>query len=315
MTKLIVSFNRYQSNWYIGELYYLFFNFLKTLPNISIEYKDIKDLSLEYPKSNNKYIDIFSIYNLIIINKDTKKTFIHSLSDYAPTMMEDVSGILNFNVAGFACTSNLSKDLYEKYSKKYKIFPSFYILENYSDLNLIEINRNKQIQKINSCYFNGLCYGHRTKYRDLLSENDTFIFKDKSNTSDYRSKEKYYEELNNYKFGLSLDGAAKICYRDLEYFGLGVLCLREPLQIMTRSPLLPNVHYLEFIDNDIKSILYDVDKSKTISKKLEIKLGEIIKSDYSDILINSRKWYEDNCLPENQIKILYTFLLECGIFY
>jgi hypothetical protein len=51
MTKLIVSFNRYQSNWYIGELYYLFFNFLKTLPNISIEYKDIKDLFL-----HNKFI-------------------------------------------------------------------------------------------------------------------------------------------------------------------------------------------------------------------------------------------------------------------
>jgi hypothetical protein len=313
MTKLIVSFDKYQSDWYVGELYYSFFNFLKTLPNISVEYKDIKDLSSEYPQSDKKYIDIFSIYNLIIINKDTKKTFIHSLSDYAPTMMDDVSGILNFDVAGFACTSNLSKDLYEKYSEKYKIFPSFYILENYSDLNLIELNRNKSIQKNNSCYFNGLCYGDRAKYRDLLSENNTFIFRDKSNTSDYRSKEKYYEELNNYKFGLSLNGAAKICYRDLEYFGLGVLCLREPLQIMTRSPLLPNVHYLEFIGGDMKTILYDIDKSKTISKKLETKLEEIIKSDYSDILINARKWYEENCLPENQIKLLYTFLLECGI--
>jgi hypothetical protein len=313
MTKLIVSFDRYQSDWYVGELYYSFFKFLKTLPNISVEYKHIKDLSSEYPQSDDKYIDIFSIYNLIIINQDTKKTFIHSLSDYAPTMMDDVSGILNFKVAGFACTSNLNKDLYEKYSKKYKIFPSFYILENYSDINLIELNRNKQIQKINSCYFNGLCYGDRAKYRDLLSENNTFIFKDKSNTSDYRSKEKYYEELNNYNFGLSLDGAAKICYRDLEYFGLGVLCLREPLQIITRTPLLPNVHYVEFIGDDIKSILYDLDKSKTISKKLETKLEEIIKSDYSDILINARAWYEENCLPENQVKLLYTFLVECGI--
>ena len=137
--------------------------------------------------------------------------------------------------------------------------------------------------------------------------------KDKSNTSDYRSKEKYYEELNNYNFGLSLDGAAKICYRDLEYFGLGVLCLREPLQIITRTPLLPNVHYVEFIGDDIKSILYDLDKSKTISKKLETKLEGIIKSDYSDILMNARKWYEENCLPENQVKLLYTFLVECSI--
>jgi hypothetical protein len=313
MTKLIVSFDKYQSDWYVGELYYSFFNFLKTLPNISVEYKHIKDLSSEYPQSGDKYIDIFSIYNLIIINKDTKKVFIHSLSDYAPTMMDNISGILNFDVAGFACASNLNKDLYEKYSKKYKIFPSFYILENYSDLNLIELNRNNQTQKINSCYFNGLCYGDRGKYRDLLSENSSFIFRDKSSSSDYRPKEKYYEELNNYNFGLSLNGAAKICYRDLEYFGLGVLCLREPLEIMTRTPLLPNVHYIEFIGEDIKSILYDLDKSKTISKKLETKLNEIITNDYSEILVNARKWYEENCLPENQIKMLYTFLVECDI--
>lgn len=310
-----ISFNRYQHNWYVGELYHKFYEYLVDMyGNNNVVYTPMDDLARRFGHTSDAHsLSIFSVYNLIITNKKTNKTFIHSLSDYAPIMMNDNTGILNFDVAGFACTSNLSKDLYEKYGEKYKIFPSFYILENYSDINLIELNRNKQIQKINSCYFNGLCYGDRAKYRDLLSENNTFIFRDKSNTSDYRSKEKYYEELNNYNFGLSLDGAAKICYRDLEYFGLGVLCLREPLQIITRTPLLPNVHYVEFIGDDIKSILYDLDKSKTISKKLETKLEGIIKSDYSDILMNARKWYEENCLPENQVKLLYTFLVECSI--
>ena len=123
-----ISFNRYQHNWYVGELYHKFYEYLVDMyGNNNVVYTSMDDLARRFGHTSDTHsLSIFSIYNLIITNKKTNKTFIHSLSDYAPIMMNDNTGILNFDVAGFACTSNLSKDFYEKYSKKYKIFPSFY---------------------------------------------------------------------------------------------------------------------------------------------------------------------------------------------
>ena len=252
----------------------------------------------------------------IITNKKTNKTFIHSLSDYAPIMMNDNTGILNFDVAGFACTSNLSKDLYEKYGKKYKIFPSFYILENYSDINLIELNRNKQIQKINSCYFNGLCYGIRETYRNILSQSEFFDFRKKDTAEFYKSKELYYNELSSYKNGFNLDGAAKICYRDLEYFGMGTLLFREKLDVLTYEPIIDGQHYVTIIDDDIKSKIHDPSNYDYIINKLENNIKEITENEklVTDIVGEARGYFERNVLPENQVEILFSFLKDFEIF-
>jgi hypothetical protein len=312
MTKLLVSFDKYQNNWYVGELYESFYNYLKSIPNLDVEYKNIKDLSLEYPKIENQYLSIFSIYNLIIINKQTNKTFIHSLSDYAPSMMDDISGIIYFDVAAFSCTSNLTQEIYNRYSPKYKIIPSFYILENYDDINLIEKHNNQSL-KNDKVYFNGLCYGDRGRFKEVLLNNEYFHFNDKRNPNEYRTKNEYYKELSNYKFGLSLNGAAKICYRDIEYFGMGILTLRENLDVLTKNPIIDGVHYITFLDDEIKTILYDVEKTNLLTKKMNDKFNSIINKDYSHIIHNAKNWYLENCTPDNQIIMLKSFLLECGV--
>jgi len=312
--RLEVSFDLYQKNWYVGELYNSFFNFLKEIPGIEVEYLTIKELSEKHNSHQNNYSpSIFNIYNLFVTNKDTNKTFIHSLSDYAPAMMDDNSGITNFDVAAFSCSSNLTNEMFLKYNSKYKIIPSFYILEKWDDFDLIK-KYETNLNKINKCYFNGLCYGDRALYKNIVSNNSFFNFKDKSDSNDYRTKESYYGELSSYNFGFSLDGAAKICYRDLEYFGLGVLCLREKLNILTNDPIVEGIHYIKLIDDDIKSMIYQPNQHNIVNDKLTEKIETIImNNEYKDIINNSKLWFSKNCEPNNQIKLLFSFLQEGGI--
>ena len=309
-----VSFNRYQHDWYVGEIYHLFHEHLVSKYGDDVIYTPISELSQRFDNCDiSSSTSIFSIYNLIVTNKETNKTFIHSLSDYAPAMMDDSSGILNFDVVAFSCTSNLTEDIISRYSTKYNIIPSFYILENLSDVQRIEDNRYYP-DRLNNIYFNGLCYGERDAYRNLLSTNELFLFKNKSNPTDYLNKTSYFNEITKYKFGLSLNGAAKICYRDLEYFGLGILCLREPLIIKTNDPLIDGVHYITLLDDDIRSKLYNSSEHNYIMEKITDKINYINSNDdYIDIINNARKWYENNCLPINQIKQLESFLNDCGI--
>lgn len=310
-----ISFNRYQHNWYVGELYHKFYEYLiDKYGNDSIKFTSMDELAERFGCSTNTHsLSIFSIYNLIVTNKKTNKTFIHSLSDYAPVMMDDNTGILNFDISAFSCSSNLDENTFQKYSSKYKILPSFYILENLTDFDLIEQNK-KSFGGINKAYFNGLCYNEREIYKKILDPNEYFIFKNKSSPSDFLNKTDYFNEISKYNFGLSLNGAAKICYRDVEYFGLGVLCLREPLNVMTKDPIINNVHYITLLDDDIRSKLRFESEYKYINEKITSIINNIINNnDYYDIINNSRKWYENNCLPINQIKILESFLKDCEI--
>lgn len=313
MTDLLVSYDHYQYDWYVGELYKNFVNFLKS-KNISIEYINIKELANKY-NYNYNINSIFSIYNLIITNKKTHKTFIHSLYDGAPAMMDANSGINNFDIIGFSCCSNLTQNIIDKYSSKYNIYPSFYILENFSDMTYIEkyFNNKKNKSKKFKCYFNGLCYGHRGLFKLALHDNQYFEFKDKSNSNDFRQKINYFDDLTNCMFGLSLNGAAKICYRDIEYFGLGVLCLREKLDILTYSPIEENIHYINFIDHEINNLLYS-NKFNELNNLINEKLITIDKNyNINNIINNARNWYINNAMLDSQCTILYKFLQKTGI--
>jgi hypothetical protein len=310
--KLTVSYDLLHSNWYVGELYHRFFNFLEEQGH-TVEYVHIRELAKRYNNLDPGVSCIFSVYNLIITNNNTNKTFIHSFYDGAPCMMDDNSGIKNFNVAAFSCCSNLTQSVYDIYSQKYNIYPSFYILENLTDLNYIEKYKNNT-DRDNTVFFNGLCYGHRERFKIMLQDNLNFVIKDKSVREEFNEKPNYYEELNKHKFGLSLDGAASICYRDIEYFGMGILNLREPLDVLTHEPLIKNVHYISFVDSSLNQLLYDDRNKDDFNKVINEKLHDIIKKDqYKEIIYTSKKWYEKNSKLESQIDIFYSFLQKSEI--
>ena len=69
------------------------------------------------------------------------------------------------------------------------------------------------------------------------------------------------------------------------------------------------------IDNDIKSKIYDDSQIPYIIEKVESRVHEVISSGEAEHIVNeSRGWFERNCLPENQIKIIYSFLEDFEIF-
>lgn len=314
---LRISYTNLYHNWYVGEFYTEFHKKLMTLDNVKVEYVSLSDLSQYYniPSDySNGFPSIFNPYNLIITNKDSSKTFVHSWHDYAPATLIEGSGIEHLNVVKFSCVSRLDESIIKNNKTKITIEPSFYLLENWNEHMLIENNR-LMAKKSNKIFFNGLCYGERSFFKKVLDNSNFFDFKRKD-SPDYKSKEDYYKQMSSYKYGLSLDGAAKICYRDIEYFGMGILSFRERLNVITHEPLLPDVNYIELIDDDIKSKISNHVFETYIIDKLETKVSEIISDNekIQYIINNSRKWYEKNCLPENQINLLLSFLENFSIF-
>lgn len=314
---LLISFTHLYENWYVSELYKLVIEKITKVPGISVEVINSREYAKSFninPDYHNGLPSVLSPMNLIIMNKDNGKTFIHSFHDYAPAIMEPKSGIDNFNVVKFACSSNLTQSHIENFKNTFIVQPSVYILELINEHEYIKSYKNNS--KINEkIYFNGLCYGVREKYRQLLSNDPLFDFR-KKDSEFYRTKHDYYREISEYKYGLSLNGAAKICYRDLEYFGMGVLNLRERMEILTYEPLVEDLHYVNFIDFDIQSKIFNKDYEGYIVNKLKDKFELILdnQTKYNEIVTESRGWFERNCLPENQTDIIFSFLNNFEIF-
>jgi hypothetical protein len=315
---LIAHYNHMYHNWYVGELYKKLLDKISEIEGINLEIRHTNELSshMNIPTDyHNGLPSILSCYNLLIQNKDNGKTFIHSFQDYAPAMLDDRSGISNFDVSMFACASRLDQTFIDTFSHKTIVQPSIYILELLDEHNMIEKNRFNP--KINpKLYFNGLCYGIRETYRNILSQSEFFDFRKKDTAEFYKSKELYYNELSNYKNGFNLDGAAKICYRDLEYFGMGTLLFREKLDVLTYEPIIDGRHYVTIIDDDIKSKIHDPSNYDYIINKLENNIKEIIENEklVTDIVGEARGYFERNVLPENQVEILFSFLKDFEIF-
>jgi hypothetical protein len=307
---LTVSYNHLYHNWYVGEFYVKFTEHLRSIPGVNVNYVHLSEFSKKYncnSEYNNGFPSVFSPFNLIIINEDTGKTFIHSWHDYAPAILINGSGIENFDVVMFSCVSRLDQSIIEEHSNKFIVQPSIYYLENMNDFDFIEKYRTNP-KTIDKVYMNASCHGLRERYIDVFNKSEKFNLK-KKDKGEFLPKDKYYDEMSQYKFGLNLDGAAKICYRDLESFGLSQLLLRENLNVLTYEPLKSGKHYLEIIDDEIKLKINNDSEMPYIIEKIESKIHEIVSNgQYEFIVSESRGWYERNCLPNNQINILYSFL-------
>ena len=311
---IIISYNKYQNNWCVGELYDHFAKIIKFEQDIS--FIPIHELASKYSEPHNirenGYPSIFNIYNLIIYNEEKHTGFILSLSDYSPVLLEHHSALDKLGIKTISFCSNLTSDIIEKH-KHINIIPSFYILENWDDFRIIENIYSCCRPKINKCYFNGSAYGHRASYINNLKANMFFNLKDKGICQNYQNKEEYYNELYRHRYGLSLNGAAKICYRDLECFGLGTLCLREPMDIKTKDQLLPDKHYKLVLDDFIMQNIYDPDKSDQIIENLLHNINNISIEEEKYILNNAREWFVNNANPDKQISFIRQCLLENNI--
>lgn len=315
MEKLIISYDQGYNNWYVSEFYRYFHGKLLENTNIKIEFVPLRELSVRFNKDfYNQGSTIFNWYNLVIYNPKNDKMFIHSWYDYATEILK-YSVENNFNVVKFSCVSNLTDEIIEKYKDSIVVQPSVYYVENWNDINLIN-NTPKSEIKSNKSYFNGWNHGLRENILNSLSHNDFFNIRTKNNPEHFRQKIDYYSELSKHNFGLSLNGAANICYRDLELFGLEVLNLRQPLKCKTYNPIVKDVHYLEFIGDDI---IQKILQKENIDNLINDKVNELIEfqstKEYDNMIGESKNWFLENCLPNKQFDIILSFFDSFDIFF
>ena len=142
---LLVSYDLFYHNWYVGEFYKRFTEKLTSIEGINVEVESPNVLASKHNLKtdyNNGLPSVFSPYNLIIQNKDNNKTFIHSWNDFAPAILDKGSGIEIFDVVKFACVSRLDQSYVDNARDGIIVQPSVYLLENWDEHSFIEENRH-----------------------------------------------------------------------------------------------------------------------------------------------------------------------------
>jgi hypothetical protein len=123
----------------------------------------------------------------------------------------------------------------------------------------------------------------------------------------------YVNFLRQYRCGLSLNGQAEICNRDIEYMALGIPILRPLLKhTETHTSLVPNVHYIAFDYERHPSYVsayfgaptdHDL---KPVSDALVARWEEV-KTDYEFLEYvgqTARNWYLENGKNEQHVQLL-----------
>jgi len=116
------------------------------------------------------------------------------------------------------------------------------------------------------------------------------------------SPQTYFNDLINYKIGLSVAGRGELCYRDIEYMALGIPFLRFQYNSELSPNLIPNFHYIS-IDRPedlIKDRLGNIQHAKMIEDRfLEVKDDK----DFLDFISkNAREYYTTYLNRGNNVK-------------
>lgn len=139
-----------------------------------------------------------------------------------------------------------------------------------------------------SLLFRGFLYAERKLMQTLRPD----LFSEERKTI-----REYFDELNNTKISLSLNGAGEICNRDMEILCSGSVLLRPELTQKFHNPLIPNVHYIS---------VEKVSDGKT-QLELLLKKYEEIKDNFdflNTIGNNGLRWFEQNGSMEANVELL-----------
>lgn len=191
--------------------------------------------------------------------------------------------------------SHVGDTFIEKYSPWIYFPSSTNNLENYYE-------KRKTIDNfIDKMYFRGTS----------ISDRPIITHIDKNYITDYHpigDQSEYFDDLINYKIGLSVAGRGELCYRDIEYMALGIPFLRFEYISELNPNLIPNFHYISIDrpDNLLIDRLGDFSHAKLIEKKfLEIK-DDV---DFLNFISKNAKNYFDMYLKtDNNVKYTLNLL-------
>ena len=311
-SNLVISYSLGYHDWYVSEFYKFLHSKFEEKYRIKFKFIPIEEFGKKYGVLERTHIfTAFDWYNLIIYNPKTEKYFMPSCHDHSVEALHD--GLhRGLDITKFSCVPDTRHSFYSKY-KDY-IVPSVYRFEMWGDYKkLLDTKNNKS--KLDKAYFIGELYGYRENYFNKLNAKDFFVIQNKQNPEHRKSKEKYYEELSKYRFNLSLNGAAGICYRDLEIFGLGNFNLRDTFTCLTHDTIIKDVHYVEMFNEKLNQEIINpnIDSSKEIDIRIEEITGFCNSKEGELMLQNTKEWFANNCDPEKQVNVIDSILEEFTI--
>jgi hypothetical protein len=208
-----VIVDRYQKNVHKGRV------------DIELGWYDDKDFFIEMQDCE-----------MIIEDYDTKETQVLSVSDdLTPTSLN----LQSYDNTKKIFISQFIRDkVYHHVAKEnhHKYYPWIYFPSNEYDLEKYYQKRLETEPQDSRMYFRG-----ETGSRTILQHFNSDVFYGGNPIGGFNS---YAEELMNFKLGLSVAGRGEMCYRDVEYMGLGVPFIRFEYTTEFLEPLVPNFHYI-----------------------------------------------------------------------
>jgi hypothetical protein len=244
---------------------------------------------LEVIYCNDKYNGnpggLFSPHIMTIQNKHNKKYIIIS---YWDRLLDLNHNLLDFKPENCVAIYTSSGVPYHLDNLFFDVIPFSYL--TYSlDFELLSLNSKPIHEKENNCLkFRGYLYNER-----LALKNEGKI----NITSEKIHELNYFDELNNNKINLSLNGVAEICNRDIEILSSRSVLLRPTLTQKFHNQLIPNFHYVDF----------EYDTNPKIQSEIIVNKFNEIKNDIDYLKFisdNGYEWFKNNGTVDANLKIL-----------
>lgn len=241
---------------------------------------------------------------LIIEDYHTKETQILSVSDdLTPTSLN----LQSYNNTKKIFISQFIRDkVYHHVSKEnqHKYHPWIYFPSNEYDIDMYYQKRQQIIPSENKMYFRG-----ETTSRTILQHFESDVFHGGKSIGGFDT---YANELINFKLGLSVAGRGEMCYRDVEYMGIGIPFIRFEYTTEFSEPLIPNFHYISVDRPDDLFDWMNLDRTgeKHHADMITQRYREVIHDTefLSFISNNAKDYYENYLSPSNSVDLTIKML-------
>jgi hypothetical protein len=201
---------------------------------------------------------------------------------------------------------------YEKNDWKFKLKNSIYVPAD-SKINIDELYA-KRLQKKeyeDKFIFRGNYIGAQRTSAKLLKVHPNYVGPEGTDNIIYLN------EAINYKVGVSIPGVGEVCFRDVEYMGIGLPMMKFEYITQMNPKLIPNHHYISIdrFDMDPKLQLDDIIKKerlgglkyteKYIERFMQVKED---KEFLNFISKNAREYYDTYLHPKTRLKHVLNLL-------
>jgi hypothetical protein len=268
---------------------FIFYSLYKYFESIYLDKIEINHDYIKYGFGHPNQNHINYAPHLIIQNKVTKKYKVASYCDRAFLLIDLYDPWLNFDFKN--CLGIYSSVGAQSYKE---MVPTSYCVYNKNiDLSIKQCDTSFLNKHNKSLLFRGYLYDTRLSVKNLNKYSNIIKIEDK-----LLPNKEYIQELNTYKIGLSFNGAAEICHRDIEILAVGSVLLRPMLHKTSfYNSLIPNKHYIPFESHEDPNIQLEIiiDTYNNLLKD-EDRMRYVAQ--------NGLDWYNDNGSIEANVSIL-----------